>query len=201
MSTTRSGARRAARGFEGIGNNGADRDTSGRWNVRLPAFGLLLRPLLWAITGSDRESAQELVEARRLLEVELAGFAAQRATADDLRDIEKHLEALQVASNTESRLNSDLSFHLAIGEASHNSILLNALLLIRNLMRQWIETALEQADVAPEVLKQHKDIYAAIRKRDANGARAAMQSHLQAMAAYLMQTPQTTAESARLPGD
>src|SRR5580692_2370460 len=43
------------------------------------------RPLLWAITGSDPRDAQELIEARRLMEVELAGLAAERATPEDIQ--------------------------------------------------------------------------------------------------------------------
>ncbi len=40
----------------------------------------LSRPLLWAIAGSSSAGANELVESRLVLEGELAGFAAERAT-------------------------------------------------------------------------------------------------------------------------
>src|SRR5580693_10637018 len=39
------------------------------------------RPLLWAIASSGEAEAHELSEARKLIEVELAGLAAKRATA------------------------------------------------------------------------------------------------------------------------
>src|SRR5579871_5079948 len=42
------------------------------------------RPLLWAIASSSETDARELIEARILIEVELAGLAADHATADDL---------------------------------------------------------------------------------------------------------------------
>src|SRR5918995_420129 len=41
------------------------------------------RPLMWAITGSDISDARELVEARKLIEGEFAGVAAEQATPDD----------------------------------------------------------------------------------------------------------------------
>src|SRR5689334_19149503 len=53
------------------------------------------RPLLWAITGSHQEDARELIEARRLMEVELAGLAAERATAEDIRTIEKYMREME----------------------------------------------------------------------------------------------------------
>src|SRR5438132_1228274 len=50
----------------------------------------LSRPLLWAITGSVPAEGHELVEARRLIEVELVGLAAERATAQDLKEVGHH---------------------------------------------------------------------------------------------------------------
>src|SRR3954447_13640918 len=54
----------------------------------------LSRPLLWAIAGSSSAGAHELVESRLVLEVELAGFAAERATENDLNDIKHGLHRL-----------------------------------------------------------------------------------------------------------
>lgn len=97
----------------------------------------LSRPLLWAITGSAQTESQELVEARKLIEVELAGLAAERATSEDLQSIETYLTVMQTArENHQAFHQADVSFHLAIGKAAHNRILLNALQLIRNLMQQ-----------------------------------------------------------------
>lgn len=56
----------------------------------------LSRPVLWAIAASDFPEAKELVEARRLIEVELVGFAAERATAAELKELGNHLERMRV---------------------------------------------------------------------------------------------------------
>ncbi len=146
------------------------------------------RPLLWAITGSDHDSAQELVEARRLMEVELAGMAAERATPDDVEAIKKCTADMEAALNQpEAFLEADLGFHLAVATAAHNRILLNALHLIRNLMRQWIQGTLADQEIAEYVLQQHTDIMLAIAQGNQSGARAAMQVHLDSMARGLMQ--------------
>lgn len=146
------------------------------------------RPLLWAIMGSDQESVQELIEARRLMEVELAGLAAERATGEDIQRMERHIKDMEKAVNEpDAFLEADLSFHVAIGEATHNRILLNALHLIRNLMRQWIQNTIAQEGIAQYAVKQHRDILFAIVQHSQSGARAAMQVHLDSMARALMQ--------------
>lgn len=147
----------------------------------------LSRPLLWAITGTDLSETQELVEARRLLEVESAGLAAERATGDELKDVGDHLDKMEArVDDLVAFSHEDIAFHLAIGGAAHNRILLNALQLIRNLMQQWIGQSLTRPGVATEALEQHKQIFLAIAKRNPERARNAMAHHLEAMAKYLL---------------
>ena len=147
----------------------------------------LSHPLLWAIAGSGVTEANELIEARKLIEVELAGLAAVRATPDDFQQIGIHLDTLETSlEHTGKFLEADIAFHVAIGEAGHNRVLLNSLHLIRNLMQQWVRTSLEQhAFVAAEALEQHRAIFVAVAKRNPAKAREAMQTHLDAMAVYL----------------
>jgi GntR family transcriptional repressor for pyruvate dehydrogenase complex len=146
----------------------------------------LSRPLLWAITGSNLTDARELVEARRSIEVELTGFAAERATSEELKELESHLLQMKAALNNAGAFQkADIEFHLALGRAAHNQILQNALQLIRNLMRQWIGTTLALNGVAAEALRQHRKIFLAVSRRDSSNAQAAMRHHLDAMARHL----------------
>ena len=153
----------------------------------------LAHPLLWAIAGSGVTEANELIEARKLIEVELAGLAAVRSTPDDLQQVGVHLDAMESSlHDTGKFLEADVAFHLALGQAGHNRILLNSLLLIRNLTQQWVRTSLERyAFVAVKALEQHRAIFLAVAKRNPARAREAMQSHLDAMASFL--------QSAKLP--
>lgn len=146
------------------------------------------RPLLWAITGSAKSDAHELVEARELIESETAKLAAERATAEDLQTIRKHLDEMEAAIDDPATfLEADLNFHLAVANSAHNQILANALSLIRNLMRQWIGQALPKEGVAITALNHHNKIFAAISKRNATAARNSMQAHLEAMASVLLE--------------
>jgi GntR family transcriptional repressor for pyruvate dehydrogenase complex len=45
-----------------------------------PRSEFLSRPLLWAFTGTDHEELHEIMEARTIIEENLAGLAAQRGT-------------------------------------------------------------------------------------------------------------------------
>ena len=83
-------------------------------------------------------------------------------------------------------LEADLNFHIAIAEAAHNRLLLNAVQLIRNLMRQWIAQTLQVPGTAAEALRQHKQIYASIVAKDTEGARRAMAAHLDIMGKLLL---------------
>ncbi|MEO8130558.1 MAG: FCD domain-containing protein, partial [Bryobacteraceae bacterium] len=115
-------------------------------------------------------------------------LAAERATAEELEVVKSYLDRMEQSGlDSKDFLNSDIGFHLAIGEAGHNAILLNALLLIRNLMQRWIGGALAVPGVQGQALQQHHRIFAALNQRDALSARAAMSAHLQDMASHLVE--------------
>jgi GntR family transcriptional regulator, transcriptional repressor for pyruvate dehydrogenase complex len=158
----------------------------------------LSRPLMWAILSSCKSEARELVDARRLIEVELAGLAAERATTDDLEEIGKHLDELEkigtnAGQNTirqtdlDRFLRADIGFHLAIAEASHNNVLKNALLLIRNLLQHWIADTAQDEDALAKTLEQHQQIFMAIAKKNQSAARSAMVHHLQQIPSFLQE--------------
>ena len=145
--------------------------------------------MLWAITSSSEAEVHELVEARKLIETELAGLAAERATADDLKEIGVQLDRMERPSHIQGEfLQADIEFHLAIGRAAHNSILMNALNLIRNLLQEWISSTLQVPGVPDKALEHHNAIFLAIAKKNPSAARAAMLAHLEEMARFLIQT-------------
>jgi GntR family transcriptional regulator, transcriptional repressor for pyruvate dehydrogenase complex len=151
----------------------------------------LSRPLLWAITSSSETEIHELVEARKLIETELAALAAERATADDLKQIGAQLDRMEHSLQSRSEfLQADIEFHLAIGQAAHNRILMNALNLIRNLLQEWIGSTLQVPGVSKKALEHHKAIFFAIAKKNVSGSRAAMMTHLDEMARFLLRAQQ-----------
>jgi GntR family transcriptional regulator, transcriptional repressor for pyruvate dehydrogenase complex len=147
----------------------------------------LSRPLLWAITSSRSSDLQELVEARRLIEVELAGFAAERASSEDLEEIRKYLDQMEAGRIDASVFQeADINFHLAVAAAAHNRVLHKALHLTRSLIQGWIGRSLAHKGVADEALGHHKQILLAITRKDPDQARVAMRQHLDRMARHLV---------------
>jgi len=143
------------------------------------------RPLLWAIASSSEADARELIEARMLIEVELAGLAAVHANVEHLDELTAQLNRMiKAKTDLEEFVQADVNFHLAIGRASSNSILMNALHLIRNLLQQWVLTAVAEEGVPAKACAQHKRVLAAIKSKDAVAARKEMRRHLQDMAAF-----------------
>jgi GntR family transcriptional repressor for pyruvate dehydrogenase complex len=151
------------------------------------------RPLLWAIASSSEAEARELIEARTLIEVELAGLAADHATPDNLEELEAHLsQMVKTRKNPEEFVQADINFHLAIGRAASNGILMNALQLIRNLMQQWILGAVVVEGVPEKACAQHRRMLTAIRNKDGIAARKEMGKHLKDMSAFAPQPTRLT---------
>jgi GntR family transcriptional repressor for pyruvate dehydrogenase complex len=151
-----------------------------------PRSEFLSRPLLWAFTGTDRAELADLLEARVFLERDLAGLAAERATAEELTGIENTIRfmAEKIAAG-EPVTDADMGFHAAVAQAAHNEVLANAAQLIRSVMKYWIHLKLAMTDVAEKAIERHKLIFAAIQSRDPEAARHLMQDHLHETAALM----------------
>jgi GntR family transcriptional repressor for pyruvate dehydrogenase complex len=129
-----------------------------------------------------------LVDARKLIEVELAGLAAKHADAKAIRVMQGHLEGMQkhaALGAFEEFLKADLGFHFAVADAAGNPLLSQFMTLIRNLMAQWITLTSKEPGVAEEALNQHGSILEAVRNHKFREARDAMARHLETMARHL----------------
>jgi GntR family transcriptional repressor for pyruvate dehydrogenase complex len=145
-----------------------------------PRSEFLSRPLLWAFTGTDQEELQEVMEARTIIEENLAGLAAQRASSEQIEEIGRAVQLMRDSvARGDSILDADMAFHLAVSAAAQNGVLRNAVQLLRNLMRQWLLYKLRIPQVPQSVLKRHVAIYRAIAGRKPNAARSAMRAHLE----------------------
>jgi GntR family transcriptional regulator, transcriptional repressor for pyruvate dehydrogenase complex len=145
-----------------------------------PRSEFLSRPLLWAFTGTDHEELQEIMEARTIIEESLAGLAATRGSPEQIKEIGNAVQMMRDSiARGDSILEADMAFHLAVSAAAQNGVLLNAVRLLRNLMRQWIYYKLLMPAIPEIVLKRHVAIYRAIASRKPSAARNAMRLHLE----------------------
>jgi DNA-binding FadR family transcriptional regulator len=132
----------------------------------------------------------ELLNARILIEGEIAAEAAQRATPEDLEEIAGTLREMEsIIARGEHSRNADQSFHVSIARASGNDVLASIVGelwagMFSPLFNQFSERTrlVRRQDAA---LHEHRAIYAALRTHDALGARAAMRHHLMQVQAVL----------------
>jgi GntR family transcriptional repressor for pyruvate dehydrogenase complex len=145
-----------------------------------PRTEFLARPLLWAFTGTDHSELHDIMEARMILEENLAGLAAERASDKHIAEIGLAVQAMRdCIARGESILEADMAFHMAVSRGAQNEVLTNAVQLLRNLMRQSLQYKLTIPNIHDEVLRRHASIYTAIRGRKPAAARLAMRRHLE----------------------
>ena len=141
--------------------------------------GLLHRLLAKGLLKSQKD-LEDVCETRLLLETELAALAAERRTSEDeltLRDlVAKGREELKRGGKQYSK--SDLDFHIAVANSSHNNLLPRLLLDIRGLLVEWIRKSQELPGVRENAQQQHEAILEAIVLGDSERARNEMRAHL-----------------------
>jgi GntR family transcriptional repressor for pyruvate dehydrogenase complex len=116
-----------------------------------------------------------LIEARKLLEVQIAALAAERADDGDLYQMRLCLDRMRRARSRGAYLQADLDFHVTIAQATHNDVLVG---LLRTL-RQLIQSTLQQSPTpSEEGTRQHMHIYETIASRDPGMASQAIYEHL-----------------------
>lgn len=125
----------------------------------------------------------ELIRARWVIEGECAALAAKSATRAQVRAMEEALDEMEAARDKGLMpLDADRLFHLRIAEATGNSALALAVQTLWDQRTGPLFRRLEHHFDTPGLwtlaIKEHRDIVAAIARRDAAGARAAMRRHM-----------------------
>lgn len=127
---------------------------------------------------------ENLNEVRALLEVHLAGLAANRATAEDIGRLrETHAQMDRESGDVEAAALDDLEFHRRIALATHNVLFLVLMDSIGSALVD-IRRANLRSGSTPMTLSQHAAILDAIEAGDADGARDAMAAHLEGVASW-----------------
>ena len=137
----------------------------------------------------QRSSVHEVIQARQLLEVEVAKTAASNHHEQDVVRLQAIMKEMAVRTphpSEASRL--DLEFHVAIAKASHNSVLVFFIQGMRSLFQIWMSKAVNKKSVADEIVEEHNAIVAALLNRNPEEAGAKMSYHLENASARLLST-------------
>jgi GntR family transcriptional repressor for pyruvate dehydrogenase complex len=124
-------------------------------------------------------TAEKMFEARRVVEVAVAGLAAEHATNDQLMRIaEEVTETYAALDEPQEYLIHDFGFHRAVAAASNNPILATIMRMVSEVLYQRRVQTVERAGDLKRSVDMHRRIYRAIRARDPQAARALMSEHL-----------------------
>tara|TARA_R110001606_G_scaffold361754_7_gene515215 strand:- start:122458 stop:123216 length:759 start_codon:yes stop_codon:yes gene_type:complete len=127
----------------------------------------------------------DLLEFRELIEAKAAEWAAQRATSEDKIRLQQCFEAFEQAyddGTVEELADTDLNFHQAIAEASHNVIIGHMTANLLRTLHDNLRLNISELIIFPEarqcLLEQHKAILTAILNGDVLAARRNTTAHV-----------------------
>jgi GntR family transcriptional repressor for pyruvate dehydrogenase complex len=127
-----------------------------------------------------QELVSELLDFRKMLEPPLAARAATRASADEISEMEEILQRQEEKQgHGDAAIAEDAEFHYNVALASGNSVVLKVLDILMDLLRETRERSLQVGGRPQKSLAGHRRILAAIKRHDAEGAKAAMRRHIE----------------------
>ena len=166
--------------------------------VRQVGRGTFVAPLSLGAGGPARgtetplASPSALLEARSVIEGELAALAVLNATVQDLEALDAACRATATAATPADFERLDSAFHRAIAAATHKPVLMAADEVVESARDnpEWRKLKVQRHLARPsrraEVQEEHQRVVAAIEKRDAAGARRHMLAHLNAVRINLL---------------
>lgn len=144
--------------------------------AQLPTAGLDLT----ALAGMrSRGRARDLFEMRLIFEPATAALACQRATDEELEQIRKKAEKVEL----EARIGgdwplADQEFHLAIMRASHNEYMRRLYPIINGAVNEILQISHNRQSMQETALADNRMILDFLLRRDEAGARYAMSIHM-----------------------
>jgi GntR family transcriptional repressor for pyruvate dehydrogenase complex len=136
----------------------------------------------------DGISMEELMDARLIVEPELAARAAERATAVDIASLRESLSRMAESEGKHGELiEEDLKFHRTIFQMADNRVCSVMFSIVHQSLHKLMEITSQMVDLQHTV-KLHTRIYNAIRKQDPVEARSRMFGHLSDAKALLLRS-------------
>ncbi|MGH6809071.1 MAG: FadR/GntR family transcriptional regulator [Ensifer adhaerens] len=113
-----------------------------------------------------------ILEARRAIEPVAAEFAAERATVQEIADLERAWQAMRdgerdIAGFTDA----DVAFHTCLLKASHNQVFLQLVGIIQAALKFSLHASNEAAERRDEAIDIHRELVEALRMRNKAAAR------------------------------
>ena len=139
----------------------------------------------------------QMFEARLTIEASVAALAAERANNDQLAELAEEVAEMYASmDDPQEYLIHDIRFHRTIARASGNPILGALMETITANLYETRRATVEYSVDLKESAEMHREIYRAIRSRNPENARRAMEQHLKlASAAQATELATPTADA------
>ena len=149
----------------------------------------LLQPLSLMLLLKEYKP-KDVLELRKILEVESVAIAAKKIGFAQLRELGAIKQILKTTKDIEVNARMDKEFHIKIARVSGNALTENLLSAINTLIDSFVKTPRGEfllLDKQHEILGvQHQKIYDSLEKNDVAMAKKAMSEHLNYINNYIL---------------
>ncbi len=150
-----------------------------------PVLGSAFSPALVQLFAAHDEAVFDYISFRRDMEGLAAERAARFASDTDLKVVDaifRKMEAAHGKRDPSDEAELDAAFHMAIIEASHNVIMLHMMRSMYDLLKRGVfynrQMMFRNRITRDTLLGQHRAIHEALSARNPEGARTAVETHL-----------------------
>lgn len=152
--------------------------------IRAVDSGPLARFFRFAV-GRTEQGLHDAVELRRMLEPQIARFAAQRRTESELQALRDILKEMDASLGDIPRwIEADLAFHAQIAAMSHNALVALQMQglepVVREMMGRFNDRAARKRADWRQTYDRHVRVAEAIESGNAEAAEQAMRDHFRA---------------------
>jgi len=139
----------------------------------------LVQPLAAALFH-EKDDILDIFAIRKTIEPYVAQLAAQNATLQDIKEMEKIMrQQAEYIERGESIVESDAFFHSLVAKAAKNRVMERLLLALVDLLGETREKYLEDDVRAKKSLEGHQRVLSAVKNGDCAAARKSMLRHLE----------------------
>jgi GntR family transcriptional repressor for pyruvate dehydrogenase complex len=152
-------------------------------------IGRNLSDSIGTMLATESISLNELLEARIVLEVPVAGLAAAAATEETADALDAAIARASKSEPGDKVFNSaDAAFHETLARATGNDLLMAFMRWVLDVLQPSLVKHVGARTTKRSILAQHRAIAAAVRKGDVAGAEQAMRKHLEYLVEVLRKT-------------
>lgn len=134
-----------------------------------------------AVANITEKDTKDVLEVRRTLEMFAVEVACDRISAEQLEQLKKAAKDFEASKGSMDVIRiaeTDMQFHEIIYEATQNERLVQMLNNLRENMYRYRIEYLKDPNYYDSLMKEHREILAAIEAGDKQRARVCMESHI-----------------------